>query len=343
MNFASDNWAGATEAVIAAIVRHNAGFAPAYGADPLTAVVVERFREIFEADCSVHFVASGTGANAISLASAARPGGLIFCSPEAHILSDECNAAEFWTGGMKLVPVPSRHGLIETGALSARLARYANDVRAGTPAILSLTQASECGTVYGLEAVRALAGLAHAAGMIVHMDGARFANALAALDVSPAELTWRAGVDILSFGGTKNGCLAAEAVVTFTPEKFPHLEVIRQRAGHTLSKQRFIAAQFEGYFADGGWLENARHANAMAQRLAEGVLARGGRLGWTSEANEVFPILSDESVGRLRAAGAHFHPWSSDAVAAGPGETLVRLVASFATRAEDVEQFVALV
>ena len=291
MNFASDNWAGATDAVMAAVVRHNAGFAAAYGGDGLTAAVTARFGEIFERKVEVLFTATGTASNALSMAAAARPGGLIFCSADAHLLNDEYGASEFFTGGMKAVPVPETRGLISVAALEAALARYPDGGRGGRPVVLSLTQASEAGTVYPLEAIAALSAVARTRGMAVHMDGARFANGVAALGATPAEITWRAGVDIMSFGGTKNGCLAAEAIVVFEPGRWPDLPILRQRAGQTLSKARFAAAQFEAYLVDGNWLRTAAHANVMARRLALGIAANGtARLGWETQANEVFAV-----------------------------------------------------
>ena len=177
--------------------------------------------------------------------------------------------------------------------------------------------------------------------MAVHMDGARFANAVAATGAMPAELTWKAGVEIMSFGGTKNGCLGAEAIVLFQPGRFPDLPVLRQRAGHVASKARFVAAQFEGYFEDGGWLATAAHANAMAARLTEGIRRSNlARLAWESRANEVFPVLGRETIARLQQAGATFHEWPADGI--GPGEDCVRLVTSFATTADEVERFVSL-
>lgn len=342
MNFASDNWSGVTDAVMAALARHKDGFVPAYGADMLTKAIGEKFCEVFEKDVAVYFVGSGTAANAISMAAGARPGGLIFCSADAHLYNDEMGASEFFTGGMKLIPLPAHSGLIGPETLAEGLARFPADRRAGVPATLSLTQASELGTVYGVEQIGELAGMARARGMAVHMDGARFANAVAALGASPAEITWKAGVDILSFGGTKNGCWAAEAIVVFAPERFGDLGAIRQRAGHTASKARFVAAQFEGYFEDGGWLTTARHANAMARRLAEGIRASStARLGWEPQANEVFAVLPKAAIAQLRADGAMFYEWPADGVEVGPEEDLVRLVTSFATKADEVERLLA--
>ena len=344
MNFASDNWSGVTDAVMAAMARRKDGFAPAYGADELTAAIGGKFSELFEKDVAVHFVGSGTAANALSMAAAARPGGLIFCSADAHLYNDEMGASEFFTAGMKLIPLKARHGLIAPETLAAGLARFAEDSRTGVPATLSLTQASELGTIYDAGQIRALSGIAKGRGMAVHMDGARFANAVAALDVVPAEVTWKAGVDIMSFGGTKNGCWAADAIVVFSPERFGDIATLRQRAGHTMSKARFAAAQFEGYFEDGNWLRTAQRANGMAQRLAEGIRASGtARLGWQPQATVVCagrppPARAGggAGVGRFSAGGGGGGGW-------GPDEDLVRLVTSFATTGEEVEAFLEFV
>ncbi|MDP1732553.1 MAG: low specificity L-threonine aldolase [Devosia sp.] len=341
MNFASDNWSGATDAVMAAMARHKDGFAPAYGGDEATAAVTRTFCEVFETGVAVYFAGSGTAANALSMAAGARPGGLIFCSANAHLYHDEMGASEFFTGGMKLIPLPAQNGLIGPETLADGLARFSDDNRTGVPTILSLTQASELGTVYGVEQIRALSGIARARGMAVHMDGARFANAVAALGATPAEITWKAGIDIVSFGGTKNGCWTADAIVVFAPERFGDIGALRQRAGHTMSKARFVAAQFEGYFEDGNWITTARHANAMARRLAAGIRSSAtARLGWEPQANEVFAVLPKTVISALRAAGAMFHEWPAEGVEAGPEEDLVRLVTSFATRADEVERFV---
>lgn len=336
MNFASDNWAGAAPEVMEALRRANDGFAPAYGDDAWTARAASAFAQIFGRECGVTFVASGTAANALSMAAAARPGGLIFCSGVAHILTSEHGASEFFTGGMRLVPVPTADGLIAPDALETALAAFPDDGRHQAPAILSLTQASECGTVYAPDHVARLAKIAHARGMAVHMDGARFANAAAHLGCAPADLTWSAGVDILSFGATKNGAMAAEAIVTFDDSRFPDLDVLCKRSGHVMSKARFTAAQFEALLTDGLWLRLAGHANAMARRLADGIEKSGGRLHWPAPANEVFAVLPSPTVAALRAAGATFHSWE---VLSG-GEEIVRLVTCFATSETEVDAFV---
>ena len=338
MNFASDNWAGATDAVMDAVARANGGFAPAYGDDPLTAKVKHTFSEIFEREVEVFFVASGTAANSISMTAVARPSGYILCSDRAHLHTDEFNASEFFTG-MKVATVPTADSLMTPAALEETIARLPPDGHRGPLAALSLTNASEFGRVYRAADVAALAAIGKRHGTAVHIDGARFANAVAATGESPADLTWRSGVDLMSFGGTKNGCIVAEAVVVFEPGRFPDLLNLRQRAGHGLSKQRFIAAQYEGYFADGNWLKTAGHANAMNQRLQAGLArSNAARLPWRSEANESFPAISAATAKRLREAGAVFHTWEP----AGDGEELVRLVTSFATTEAEVDAFLAL-
>jgi threonine aldolase len=340
VNFASDNWGGALPAVMESVVRHNSGYATAYGGDAVTMAVTRRFSEIFETEVEVHFVATGTAANSLSMAALARAGGLVFCSTQAHVHNDEYNATEFLTG-MKLVPIPTPDGLVTPDALAEALALYPAGGRTGPAVALTLTNASECGTVYGPAETSALADQAKARGMAVHLDGSRFANAVAATGATPASLTWKAGIDIMSFGGTKSGCLGADAIVVFEPGRFPDLGVIRQRAGHVVSKARFVAAQFEGYFADDLWLTAARHANAMATRLREGIgRAPNARLAWESTANEVFPVLPKATVARLTQAGATLYEWPTDGL--GSAESCVRLVTSFATTEEEVDSFLAL-
>jgi len=337
VNFASDNWAGATPEVMAALARHNDGYSPAYGGDPLSLSVKERFSKLFEREVEVWFTATGTASNSLGLAALSRPGGVVFCGEDAHVHTDESGATEFQSGGMKLVPVQSPLGLIDAGALATALGKHSPGGRS-VPVALSLTNATEWGTVYSVAQVAELAATARSGGLTVHMDGARFGNAVAALGVTPAELTWKAGVDFLSFGATKNGCWAAEAIVVFTPGLLGDFEPRRQRAGHTFSKARFVAAQFEGYLEDGNWLRRAGHANAMSDQLRAGIRASGtARLGWENTANEVFAVISRAALARVRAAGGAAHEWPANGLAAD--ETLVRLVTSWATTEADVARF----
>jgi len=347
MNFASDNWAGVPDAVTAALAAAAGGPAPAYGGDPLTAAVEARVSALFERSCRVFFVATGSASNGLALGAFARPGGIVLCHRDAHIATDECGGPEFLTG-LKLAGLAGADGRLAAATVEAAIARHGADgVHHGRLVALSLTQASEIGTVYAPAEVAALAAVAKARGLAVHMDGARFANAVASLGVSPAETTWKAGVDVLSFGLTKVGAWAAEAVVFFDDAPAAEFEYLRKRAGHLFSKSRFVAAQFDALLADGLWLSLAGHANAMAARLAAGLAALpGARLAVTPQANEVFPILPAATADRLEAAGARFYPWPAEAFVENrrpdPDERLVRLVTSFRTTEAEVDRFIEI-
>ncbi|MCV0425818.1 MAG: low specificity L-threonine aldolase [Roseibium sp.] len=344
MNFASDNWAGAAPAVMSALARHNTGYSPAYGTDPLTDSVGQKFNDLFEREVAVYFVATGTAANALSLAAHSRPGGAIFCHRESHIQVDECNCPEFMTSGGKLVGIPGDGAKITPTALREAMTAFPHGVvHHGQVASVSISQATECGTVYTLEEIDAIKQVADARSVPLHMDGARFANALVTLGCSAADMTWKAGVDVLSFGATKNGCWCAEAVVFFDLEAARGFEYFRKRGGHLFSKSRFVAAQFDGYFSDGSWLATAAHANDMATKLAEGIRAQGGRTAWAVEANEVFPILKRSQFEKLEAAGAKLYEWAAkdlpETIAPGEDEVCLRMVTSFATAETDVDTF----
>ena len=267
MLFGSDNWAGAADEVMAALQRANAGLAPAYGGDALTRAVEQRFAEVFDHEVAVFFVATGGAANGLALSALTPPWGMVLCHEESHIQMDECAGPEFFTGGAKLLPMPGHAAKLDADTVGRTLAGMPARPPHGAPArVLSLTQATECGTVYAPGEVAALGALAREHGLRVHVDGARFANAVAALGCHPADLSWRAGVDVLCFGGSKNGALAAEAVVFFDPSLAHDFAHRRKRSGHLWSKQRFLRAQFEALFDDGLWLRLATHANTMARR-----------------------------------------------------------------------------
>lgn len=348
MFFASDNWAGAHPHVAAALSEAAAGFDPAYGSGAWDKRVAARFSAIFEREVAVFFVSTGTAANSLSLASVAKAGGVVFCHPEAHIREDECGAPEFLSGGLRLHPVDGDNGKMSADALKSAIGLFPPGVvHGGRPAAVSITQASEIGTVHSLDEIDAIASVARGHALPVHMDGARFANALVALDCTPAEMTWRRGIDLLSFGGTKNGCWCAEAVVLFDPARAGEFAFHQKRGAQLFSKSRFVAAQFEAYLADDLWLSNARHSNAMAQKLAamfDGLPA--ARLAWQPDANEVFPILKKHTAQRLKAEGAAFYDWRAphwyrESIA--EDETLCRFVTSFATREEDIIAISALI
>jgi threonine aldolase len=340
MNFASDNAYGAWREIVAALAQAGEGAEPSYGEDALTAKVCGRLCHLFERDVAVFPVISGTAANALALATLTPQHGAIFCYAESHIAVDECGAPEFFTHGAKLVPLPGEGAKIAPETLERALGHFLKGfVHHAQPAVLSLTQPTELGTVYTADEITALCALAHAHGMKVHMDGARFANALAYLSASPAGITWRAGVDVLSFGATKNGALGAEAVIFFNREDVKDFEYRRKKAGHLLSKMRFVSAQLDAYLSGDRWLRHASAANAQAQRLAAGLRhVAGAQIAYPVEANAVFVLLPDAVVKRLREGGAVFYDWAPSAEA----HTLIRLVTSFATPEEDVERFVEL-
>jgi threonine aldolase len=347
MNFASDNAAAIAPEILAAIARANEGFAIAYGNDVWTKRLEQRFAEVFEHEVAVFLVPTGTAANALALAHLAPPWGAVICHAESHINTDECGAPEFFGGGVKLIGLDGEAGKIAPATLEAALTqRQWGGPHHVTPAALSLSQSSEAGTVYRADEIGALAELAHSRGVAVHLDGARLANALVRMNASPAQATWQAGVDVLSFGATKGGAMGAEAIVFFDRAHAAGMSDRRKRAGALLSKHRFAAAQMEAYLAGDLWLKLARHANGMADRLASGLAESGLRPVWPVEANEVFVVLPNAARDRLQVAGASFYAWVTAclprATSVASDATLVRLVTSFATTAAEVERFVAL-
>ena len=348
LDFASDNVVGASEPVLAALLEAGrAGPEGTYGGDRWSRAARDALSEIFERPVTALFVATGTAANALALQGLAPPGGGVLCHAAAHVIDDECGAPEFFIGGGKLVGIPGEGGKITPPALREALARFPPGVVRQVPAAaLSLSQATECGTVYTPAEIAALTAIGRTAGLPVHMDGARFANALVEVGCTPAEMTWKAGVDVLSFGATKNGALACEAVVFFDARAPFGPEVARKRGGHTVSKGRLLGAQMQAYLADGHWLSLARQANAMAARLAEGLGRLGLSVPWPRGANEVFVILPGRVHEALQAAGGHYYLWETDHVApdARPreGEVFARLICSFATTAAEVDGFLAV-
>jgi threonine aldolase len=343
MNFSSDNTAPVAAEILEALVRANEGFAPGYGADGWTRAVERRFAEIFEHELALFLVPTGTAANALALAHVTPPWGVVLCHAESHIVTDECGAPEFFGAGLKLAGLRGAGGKIAPDALKAALKSYGgHSPHQMIASALSITQASEAGTVYRLDEITALCEIAHERSLAVHMDGARFANALVRLQVTPAQMTWRSGVDVLSFGATKLGALAAEAVVFFDAARAAFFAERRKRAGHLLSKHRFLAAQFAAALADDRWLALARHANAMADRLAQKLAAIGLAPVWPVEANLVFVALPRALDVRLQAAGANYYVRPSESLELDIDHVLVRLVTSFATREDEIDRFVAL-
>ncbi|MFF4585988.1 threonine aldolase family protein [Streptomyces sp. NPDC001388] len=329
--FSSDNTAGASPEIVEAVTRAATGQARPYGADDLTADVRRRLGEIFERDVDVLLVSTGSAANALSLAALTPPWGSVLCHRDSHINNDECGAPEFYTAGAKLVPLGGDDAKIDPDELRAAVRHKAGDVHSVEPSVVSLTQATETGAVYTLDEIRTLGSLTRDAGLRLHMDGARFAGAVAALGGTPAELTWRAGVDLLSFGATKNGTMTADAIVVFDRSLTPELTFRAKRAGQLAAKMRFHAAQLDAYLTDGLWLRNATHANAMAARLQDGLKALPGvDLLGVADANVVFCRLPQPVTEALLAEGYVFYHdrWE-------PG--VARFVTSFATTEQDVD------
>lgn len=320
MNFRSDNMAAAAPEILAALNSVNDAPAAAYGEDPWSRQLDEVFSALFEREVRVFTVASGTAANAISLAALTPPWGAVLCHREAHIECDEGGAAEFYTGGAKLVLMDGDAAKLTADAVREGVARNARGIHSVVPSVLSISQATERGAVYTPSEVAALGEVAKAAGLGFHMDGARFGNAIAALGCKPADVTWRAGVDLLSFGATKNGALAAEAIVCFDAARAEEIARRRKRGGHLLCKGRFPAAQFLAYLEDDRWLTFARRANVLAARIGE---AARPYLCAPVESNQVFIKLGAKRLAELRHAGADFHDWG------GQGSGEARLVVSW--------------
>jgi threonine aldolase len=335
-NFCSDNVAGASPEIVAAIADAAHGAMAPYGADPITSRAQARISDLFETEVTTHFVATGTAANSLALASICPSHGAIFCHRESHINADECGAPEFFTGGAKLLDLDGAEGKLHQDDLERELAKgWAGVEHHVQAAAVSITQASEAGTLYSLNEVSGISELCRGHDLALHMDGARFANAIVALDCAPADASWRAGVDILSLGATKNGALAAEAILFFDPEMAAAFKYRRKRAGHLFSKMRFLSAQWDAYLQDDLWLRNARHANAMARRLSDGLTQLPAvDLLYPVEANEIFLNLPDAMRDALFTAGFAFYPW----VDGGPN--CHRLVTAFDTTLEEVDAFI---
>ena len=331
MQFLSDNTSTACPEILAALAQVNHGRVHSYGEDECTMRLERLFGDYFGTEVRAFAVATGTAANSLTLATLSPPYGAIFAHQEAHIETDECGAPAFFSGGAQLALIPGEHGRIAPETLARALANHPSvnvGVHSTQPAALSLTQMTEMGTVYRAEDIRQLCALAHARGLPVQMDGARFANAVAFLQCHPGDITWRAGVDVLSFGATKNGALAAEAVVFFNPALVRDFELRRKRAGHLFSKSRYIAAQLSAYVEGGLWLRNAQRTNALAQRIAQ---AAAAELLHPVEGNEIFLALGVERRGRLREAGFEFYDWGP------PHNGEARLVVSWDQPEADVD------
>ena len=341
MFFASDNTGPVHPEIMAALNAANEGYAMGYGADALMTRVRDRIRAEFEApEAAVYLVATGTAANSLALATLSNPWETIFCAPVAHIHEDECNAPEFYSGGAKLTLVGADDKMTPDALRAAIAAEETRGVHGPQRGPVSITNVTERGTVYSVSEVAALCAVAKEHGLPVHMDGARFANALVATNASPAEMTWRAGVDALSFGGTKNGCMGVEAVVFFDPAKAWEFELRRKRGAHLFSKHRYLSAQMAAYLEGDLWLRLARQANAGAATLAEGLEAAGAGFAWAPQANMIFPTFPRRAHQALHAAGAQYYVWEGALEGDDPEEALTaRLVCDWSVSDEGIARF----
>jgi threonine aldolase len=335
IKFASDNVAGACPEVLNAVIEANDGDSTPYGNDQISTELQDKFSEIFEKEVIVFPTASGTAANALALSTMTPSFGNIYCHKLSHINTDECGAPEFYTGGGKLVTLQGIKGKITADELDEAITGK-GIVHHTQPSSVSITQVCETGEVYQLDEIKKISDITHKHNLNMHMDGARFANALVSLDVTPAEMTWKSGIDVLSFGATKNGCLAAEAIIFFKKDLVGNVAFLMKRAGHLLSKMRFVSAQLDAYITDDVWLKNARHANKMGKRLSEGLNNHSDiNLSYPTEANEVFATFPRNKIEYLNSAGYTINEDEWDGKA-------VRLVAAWNTKDNDVDNFLEI-
>ena len=341
MFLSSDNAGPAHPQILQRVMDANRGFAAPYGDDALMDEVRDRLRTVFEApQAAVYLVATGTAANALGLACLANPWDTIFCSAVSHIEEDECNAPEFYCGAAKLTLIPTDDKMAPDALRHAIARRDPEDVHIAQRGPVSITQVTERGSVHSLDELEALTSVARAFGLPVHMDGARFANALVALGCTPAEMTWKRGIDVLSFGGTKNGCMGVEAVILFDPARAREFELRRKRGAHLFSKHRYLSAQMAGYLQDDLWLDTARAANANAAYLAEGLRGKGAEFLFAPQANMLFPRFPRRVHQRLRAAGAAYKLIDGPLDSGDPEEMLAaRLVCDWSIGRDALDRF----
>lgn len=346
MNFGSDNMVGASAPVLDAIRAANEGAMASYGADPWCELASAQLADVFDHDVKVFFANTGTVANSLALSALVPPWGAVLCHRQAHVLMDESSAPEFFTGGARLVVLPGDDGKLTPESIHRGLRVAPHAPHNVVPRALTITQANENGLVYRPDELAALTAAARQHGLKVHMDGARFANALVALDCQPADLTWRVGVDVLCLGASKNGALMAEAILFFDDALATDFSFRLKRAGQMAAKSRFFGAQFNGWLTDGHWLTLARQANAQARVLSAGLAKLDGvQVVWPTDANEVFAVMPGLLAERLRAEGAVFYDWTPDALPAAvtlqDGDAFVRWVCSFNTSRAEVDEVLA--
>lgn len=334
MNFRSDNETPVNNKILQAIVDANHDCEESYGYDSYTLKLQEQMQQLFGCWCEVIPLTTGTAANSLAVALMTPPYGSLFCSENAHMMNDECGAPEFFSAGAKLIGVSGENGKIDIELLDKTLAGTGvHGEHECLPSAISITQSTEAGTLYSLDEIKQINKIKHNYGLYLHMDGSRIANAVAAMGCSIADMTWKNGVDLLSFGATKNGAMIAEALVIFNPKIGKEIKRMRKRAGHLISKMRFVSAQLLAYLEDDLWLQLANHANSMAQ-LVYSSLKDSHDFIYPVQANEVFLRLSEIKIKQLQAQGFEFHVW--------PGSTdIIRLVFSHATKQTEVTKLIA--
>lgn len=343
MFFASDNSGIIHPKIMQAMVDANTGYAMPYGNDPIMEQVRKQVRNIFEApEAAVYLVATGTAANSLALACYTQPWQTTFCAQYSHIEEDECNAPEFYAGGAKLTLIPTDNKMTPEGLAKAVARRPGGNVHMAQAGAVSITQVTEFGSIHTLDELRALTAIAKDANLPVHLDGARFANALVALDCTAAEMTWKSGVDVVSFGGTKNGCAGVEAVIFFDPSKAWEFELRRKRGAHLFSKHRYLSAQMAAYLTDDLWQDMARSANAACARLAAGLRANSAEFLHEPQANMIFARFPRAVHQKLQASGAKYYVLDGDVATGAPEERLAcRLVCDWAMTDDLVDQFLS--
>ena len=332
VKFASDNVTGACPEVLDAILKANDGDRTPYGNDQISKSLQDKFSEIFEKEVVVFPTSSGTAANALALSTMTPSFGNIYCHKLSHINVDECGAPEFYTGGAKLVNLNGIDGKITAEELDKSITGK-GIVHHTQPSSVSITQLCETGEAYKLDEIKRISEITHKHNLNMHMDGARFANALVSLDCSPAEMTWKSGIDVLSFGATKNGCIAAEAIIFFKAELVGNLSFLMKRAGHLLSKMSFVSAQLDAYITNEVWLKNAKNANAMGKKLSQGLdKHKNIKLAYPTDANEIFVKMPKDIIDQLNSEGYTINDdeWDGNAV---------RLVTAWNTDSSDIDTF----
>jgi threonine aldolase len=344
MNFTSDNTHIIAKPILNAIMKANKSSVASYGGDEITKKAKEKICDLFDIEAEIFFVTSGTAANALSISSITPPYGSVFCHNESHIHLEECGAPEFFSGGCKLIPIQGFAGKISSESFQDAINDHPSDRFDLIPSCLSVTQSTECGTIYNEKEISDLTSIAHKNNIKVHMDGARFANAISTLKINPSELTWKAGIDIMSFGSTKNGTMSAESIIVFNKKISDDINLRIKRSGHLLSKMRFLSIQMDSYVTDNLWIDLANKANEMAQYMYKKLSEVNNiKVPWKVQSNEVFVILPKRIEQELSKRNIKYHKWSKVGISNiidKDNEEFIRLVMSFNTKKNEIDELI---